>query len=197
MSFTIKIYEEYGEINSLTGRGTVKEVNNINFKNWDEYTKLYYDESAIIERKKSQFLTNSYNKYYFFEISGEYPDIKDLVINLEPEKTSGFDARTAVTATDCKLMYGMTNIYEPPGSGLDGSLRFLDTSKTAVIYPNIGNSILTATSRPILIPSSSTSLYTNYLKLQLLVNGSDNWKLVGNTPQYKIKIDFKTFKQGY
>jgi hypothetical protein len=186
VSFDLQVFEECGPV--VNGRGAVYEITNINFKNFFDYNTPYYYEFASIQRPDKYTLGHTYNKYIFFKIFGDLPDIKDLKITISSSDPGGDTA----SCTKIRMFYGMTNTYRLNDGTFDGSLLYLPTQ--VIIYPSwgIGSPSAANERSPHIFPGTKT-LFTNYLKMQMHVEGDEDWKNVGNTPQYNLKLEFKSF----
>jgi hypothetical protein len=189
MSFGIQIFEEYGP--KVNGRGTTMEVTNINFKNHWDYQTPYYFQYASVGRPDKHSLTQTYNKYLFFRISGDLPDLKDMKLILTTE-TDEADTPTP-SCSAIKLYGGLTNNYEYNINQLDGTLTYIPDTQT--YFPSWGvGAPSSATFRDPHITAGTKTLFSNYLKLQMLVIGDEDWTNVGNTPQYKLRFEINSFR---
>lgn len=182
MSINIQVFEETGA--PVNGRGTVTEIDNFNWKNTADVSQPYF--SYPLRRPlKSQDQTNSFKRYIFFKISGTYSCIKNIKIIAE--------LGAGKQANKTQLFYKFSNVYAEPTADFDGDMINADNlSKPIVWHPNLGDSPILATSRPIVVGPDAT-VYSEYLVSQIRVNKSE-WNDVGNTDEFKFKISLQEFE---
>lgn len=177
MSLNIQVFEEYGPV--VNGRGTIAEVDNFNLSRSNIFNYPYY--FAPLRRPLiNEDQTLSYQRYFFFRISGNTTTYKNLKIQLKIGEGK--------QATQTQLFYRLTNTYEAPNNLYDGRMIFTkNAEEQPYFYPNLSSSgPTTATSRPILVPANS-DLYTQYFVFQMRTNSGD-WSDVGNTDEFKLKM---------
>lgn len=196
MSPVLQFFQETGPLTS--GRGTaVTEVDNWNMKSSDSLTALYYPHdgstSAPLTRPTlAGDLTLSYKIYTFFKISGTYTKIKNLKFKISVDSES--------QAAGAMLYHKLTNIYQTPNNAWDGQMvpvytgtAFANGSTELVLWPNWSTTgPHVATSRALFYGPNQT-LYSNYLVTQLYIKNSTAMTDVGNTAEFKLRMEFIEF----
>jgi hypothetical protein len=178
MSTNIQIFEEYGPVSN--GRGTVAETSDFNLGRSNTFGYPYY--FAPLRRPlTNEDQTLSYQRYFFFRISGNPKAMKDVKLELSLGEGK--------QATETQLFYRFTNTYQEPTNAYDGKMMYTK-NQALTWYPNLSSSgPQNATSRgQILIPANS-DLYTQYLVLQMRTN-SGGWSDVGNTDEFKLTLKY-------
>lgn len=182
MSINIQVFEETGA--PVNGRGTVTEIDNFNWKNTSDVSQPYF--SYPLRRPlKAPDQTNSFKRFIFFKISGTYSYIKNVKIIAE--------IGAGKQATKTQLFYKFSSNYVEPTADFDGEMINADNlSKSIVWHPNLGDSPILATSRPIIIGPNAT-VYSEYFVSQIRVNKGE-WNDVGNTDEFKFKLSLQEFE---
>lgn len=180
MSTNIQIFEEYGP--AVNGRGTVAETSDFNLGRSNVNGYPYY--FAPLRRPLSnEDQTWSYQRYFFFRISGNPKQMKNIRLKL-----SLGDAKQA---TETQLFYRFTNTYHTPSNAYDGKMIYTENASPELIwYPNLSSSgPTTATARGSMLLPANSDLYTQYLVLQMRTNAAD-WNDIGNTDEFKLTLSY-------
>lgn len=196
MAPVLEFFQETGPLTS--GRGTaVTEVDNWNMKDSPSITTLYYPHDAaasapLIRPTEAGDLTLSYKVYTFFKISGTYTKIKNLKFKLSVDE--------ATQASGAMLYYKLTNAYQTPNNAWDGQMlpaytgsAWANGASELVLWPNWSTSgPHNATSRNMFYGPNQV-LYSSYLVTQLYIQHSALNSDVGNTAEFKLRMEFIEF----
>jgi hypothetical protein len=196
MAPVLQFFQDSGAL--TLGRGAVTtEVDNWNMKSSDSLTALYYPHDAalnapLIRPGLAGDLTLSYKVYTFFKISGTYTKIKNLRLKLSVD--------SATQAAGGMLYYKLTNSYATPDAAWDGQMvpaytgsAWANGSSELVLYPNWSTTgPNNATSRSIVYGPDQT-LYSEYLVTQLYIQHSTGHDTLGNTAEFKLRMEFIEF----
>lgn len=196
MAPVLQFFQESGPLTGSRGT-TVTEVDNWNMKNSDNPVVLYYPHDAaanapLIRPANAGDLTLSYKVYTFFRISGTYTKIKNLKFKITIDDES--------QAKGGMLYYKLTNTYQTPDNAFDGLMtpgytgtEFSNGSSEIVLWPNwstVGPH--EATSRAMSYGPDQT-LYSGYFVSQLYIQHSNLNSDVGNTAEFKLRMEFIEF----
>jgi hypothetical protein len=196
MAPVLQFFQDSGTLTS--GRGAVTtEVDNWNMKDSNGLTTLYYPHDAatcapLIRPTLAGDLKLSYKIYTFFKISGTYTKIKNLKLKISIDD--------AAQASGGMLYYKLTNVYQTPDNAWDGQMlpaytgsAFANGASDLVLWPNwsaVGPD--SATSRNMFYGPDAT-LYSAYLVTQLYIQNSTLNSDVGNTAEFKLRMEFIEF----
>lgn len=198
MSPVLNFFQESGPLTS--GRGTtVTEVDNWNMKDSSNPVVLYYPHDAaagapLIRPSAPGDLKLSFKVYTFFQIGGTYSKIKNLKLRLS--------INDATQANRWALYYKLTNSYQTPSAAFDGTMlpawnttsnQFSSRQSELILWPNwstVGPHM--ATSRNITYGPNQT-LFSSYLVTQLYVQHSTDLDEIGNTAEFKLRMEFLEF----
>lgn len=184
MSVNIDLYEDTGAV--LSGRGTVITLaDNWNMKASADPAYVYYptDETTaaplirLVNVPGGQVL--SYKKYLSFKIDGTYTKIKNLRLKF---------SAVAGNTDSAQLWYKLSNTYQVPDATFDGDMRCASTSSTIIdadIWPNIGASPQTATTRQVIYGPNQT-LWTQFIVVQMRVNSDC---VIGNSAEFTLRLE--------
>lgn len=208
MSINIQVFEEYGPV--VNGRGTVVEAANFNWKSTSDIAGEYY----IYPLRRPLYprdQTFSYQRYFFFKISGTYTYLKDVKLNVtigdsssppSARQASGSIADGKYALSDEKMknqwFYRFTNVYEEPNNQYDGRMTYsfnhIQAKQREIDWmPYLSTSGPTdATSRPIVL-TGNNDYYTQYFVTQMRVMEAE-WDNIGNTDELKFTLSLKEFE---
>lgn len=196
MAPVLQFFQDTGVLTS--GRGAVTtEVDNWNMKDSNGLTVLYYPHDAaisapLIRPTAAGDLKLSYKIYTFFKISGTYTKIKNLKFKLSIDD--------ATQAGKYSLFYKLTNVYQTPDNAWDGQMlpaytdpEWSNGSSDLTLWPSWSTSGPdTATSRALFYGPDQT-LYSQYLVTQLYIRDSVDRADIGNTAEFKLRMEFIEF----
>lgn len=208
MSLNIQVFEEYGPV--VNGRGTVVEAANFNWKSTSDITGEYYFyplRRPLLKRDQ----TFSYQRYFFFKISGTYTYLKDVKLNVtigdsttqpSSRQASGSIAEGKYSKSDQDMLnqwfYRFTNVYEEPNNQYDGRMTYAynhikSLQRDFDWMPNLSTvGPTSATERPIVL-TGNNDYYTQYLVTQMRVLEGD-WDNIGNTDELKFTLSLNEFE---
>lgn len=178
MTINIQVFEEYGTPDG-TGRGTVVEAAHFSMSGSSDVT-LGYWLAPLRRPNVTHNQVNSYTKYLFFKISGDYGIVKNWKVTLSASNDQ---------AQHAQVFTGFTNVYQEPTRDFQGDLTYLPGSRTW--YPTFGDSPLLSTVRPVYLNNQTG--YSQYLKTQVRVNYSD-WNDVGNGTKIDLTFSMNEFE---
>ena len=177
---TFEIFEETGPV--VSGRGSVTQVTNVNWKRVGDTSNAYY-YYPLRRPTSGRDQTLSFKKYIFFKVSGSYSYIKNLKIFITPID--------AAQASNYQLFYKFSNVYEEPTDSFDGKMIF-SGNQSIVWTPNTSEvSPLQATSRAACV--NNKTFYTGYLVTQMRVNQAASSD-VGNTAGFEFRLSLHEFE---
>ena len=192
MTISVEVYEDAGPL--LSGKGTYRNsVNNIGYKNSMAPENSIPYPSAPIGRPLTDTLSYSYPKYNFLKWSGTYNKASRPRILITNHINSVVDGYTCTTDY-VKLFYKLTNVYDPGDTNIDGSLIYIPTGGSVVLYPRISTTGPEAATNYLQWMNGNTTYYTEYLVTKLHLEQGTQYDF-GNLGALSIKFYLDEYEE--
>lgn len=169
MAITIQLYQDTGAV--VSGHGTTRiPVTNIGWKsNGTDETNSYVFYPINRPEDVATPFGYSFKQYHYIKISGAYPAGSRLRFNISggvnATRPAGYEG-----SGSARLFYKLTNTYQVPDDTFDGSMIFLPSGTTQMIYPTVSTTGPEAATSYIKHLAQDTTYYTQYLVTQLFVD---------------------------